>query len=208
MPVPLKTNNTDFFKNNYDKNQLVKDQEMLAKYTNNAGWLAIEKAKEGIDEAASRICRADQEQYDIDVYDCADLVNIKQHPVLLREVDQKNPIWFDASLDNLLSAYRALGGGYKSLGQLLAEKKDTERESLQLYLKAIETYRKGVSQDPKEETIDIKFIIIICQNKKVIVLGDFNIAPNKVDSYDQNLRVTLYPHLRPTFPGFSESICR
>ena len=146
-------------KNNYDKNQLVKDQEMLAKYTNNAGWLAIEKAKEGIDEAASRVCRADQEQYDIDVYDCADLVNIKQHPVLLREVDQKNPIWFDASLDNLLSAYRALGGGYKALGQLLAEKKDTERESLQLYLKAIETYRKGVSQDPKEETIDIKFII-------------------------------------------------
>ena len=146
-------------KNNYDKNQLVKDQEMLAKYTNNAGWLAIEKAKEGIDAAASRICRADQEQYDIDIYDCADLVNIKQHPILLREVDQKNPIWFDQSLDDLLSGYRALGGGYKALGQLLAEKKDTERESLQLYLKAIETFRAGVSQDPKEETIDIKFLI-------------------------------------------------
>ena len=45
------------------------------------------------------------------------------------------------------------------MGQLLAEKKDTERESLQLYLKAIETFRAGVSQDPKEETIDIKFLI-------------------------------------------------
>ena len=64
-----------------------------------------------------------------------DLVNIK-HICFTTKVDQKNPIWFDASLDNLLSTYRALGGGYKSLGQLLAEK-DTERESLQLYLKAM-----------------------------------------------------------------------
>ena len=87
---------------------------MLAKYTNNAGWLAIEKAK-GMMKRKPNI-RADQEQYDIDVYDCMNLVNIKRASVL--QMNQKNPIWFDASLDNLLSAYRALGGGYKSLGQL------------------------------------------------------------------------------------------
>ena len=144
-------------KNNFNKDQLEIDQELFSSYSINASWLGISQAKQEIARASSQICRADQEQYDIELSDC-DLANIKQNPVVLRELDFENPVWYDANLDDLLRNYMALAGGYKDIARNLLEGENNERASLDLYLKAIDTYIEGISKDPKEETFILRFL--------------------------------------------------
>jgi len=105
-----------------NEDQLKKDQELFSAYSINASWLGISQAKQEIARASSQICRADQEQYDIELSDC-DLANIKQNPVVLRELDFENPVWYDANLDDLLRNYMALAGGYKDIARNLLEVK-------------------------------------------------------------------------------------
>ena len=138
-------------KNNFNKDQLEIDQELFSSYSINASWLGIAQAKQEIARASSQICRADQEQYDIELSDCEYLVNIKQNPVVLRELDFQNPVWYDANLNDLLGNYSALAGGYKDIARNLLET-NNEKGSLDLYLKAIDTYMEGISKDPKAET--------------------------------------------------------
>ena len=138
-------------KNNFNKDQLEIDQELFSAYSINASWLGIAQAKQEIARASSQICRADQEQYDIELSDCEYLVNIKQNPVVLRELDFQNPVWYDANLNDLLGNYSALAGGYKDIARNLLET-NNEKGSLDLYLKAIDTYMEGISKDPKAET--------------------------------------------------------
>ena len=93
-----KRNNNE--ENVINEDQLEKDQELFSAYSINASWLGISQAKEEIARAKSQICRADQEPHDHDTEhsDC-DLANIKQNPVVLRELDFENPVWYDANLD-------------------------------------------------------------------------------------------------------------
>ena len=138
-------------KNNFNEDQLEIDQELFSAYSINASWLGIAQTKQEIARASSQICRADQEQYDIELSDCDYLVNIKQNPVVLRELDFQNPVWYDANLNDLLRNYSALAGGYKDVARNLLET-NNEKGSLDLYLKAIDTYMEGISKDPKAET--------------------------------------------------------
>ena len=115
-----KRNNNE--ENVINEDQLEKDQELFSAYSINASWLGISQAKEEIARAKSQICRADQEPHDHDTEhsDC-DLANIKQNPVVLRELDFENPVWYDANLDDLLRNYMALAGGYKDIARNLLE---------------------------------------------------------------------------------------
>ena len=142
-----------------NEDQLKKDQEFFSAYSINASWLGISQAKQEIARAKNQICRADQEPHDHDTEhsDC-DLANIKQNPVVLRELDFENPVWYDANLDDLLRNYMALAGGYKDIARNLLESEDNERASLDLYLKAIDTYIEGISKDPEEETFILRFL--------------------------------------------------
>ncbi len=152
-----KRNNNE--ENVINEDQLEKDQELFSAYSINASWLGISQAKEEIARAKSQICRADQEPHDHDTEhsDC-DLANIKQNPVVLRELDFENPVWYDANLDDLLRNYIALAGGYKDIARNLLEGENNERASLDLYLKAIDTYIEGISKDPEEETFILRFL--------------------------------------------------
>ena len=134
-----KRNNNE--ENVINEDQLEKDQELFSAYSINASWLGISQAKQEIARAKNQICRADQEPHDHDTEhsDC-DLANIKQNPVVLRELDFENPVWYDANLDDLLRNYMALAGGYKDIARNLLEGENNERASLDLYLKAIDTY--------------------------------------------------------------------
>ena len=149
-----KRNNNE--ENVINEDQLKIDQELFSAYSINASWLGISQAKQEIARASSQICRADQEQYDIELSDC-DLVNIKQNPIVLRELDFENPVWYDYNLDSLVGNYMALAGGYKDIARNLLES-NNKRASLDLYLKAIDTYIEGISKDPKEETISLRFL--------------------------------------------------
>ena len=115
-----KRNNNE--ENVINEDQLEKDQELFSAYSINASWLGISQAKEEIARAKSQICRADQEPHDHDTEhsDC-DLANIKQNPVVLRELDFENPVWYDANLDDLLRNYMALAGGNKDIARNLLE---------------------------------------------------------------------------------------
>ena len=144
-----KRNNNE--ENVINEDQLKIDQELFSAYSINASWLGVAQAKQEIARASSQICRADQEQYDIELSDCEYLVNIKQNPVVLRELDFQNPVWYDANLNDLLGNYSALAGGYKDIARNLLET-NNEKGSLDLYLKAIDTYMEGISKDPKAET--------------------------------------------------------
>ncbi len=142
-----------------NEDQLEKDQKLFSAYSINASWLGISQAKQEIARAKSQICRADQEPHDHDTEhsDC-DLANIKQNPVVLRELDFENPVWYDANLDDLLRNYMALAGGYKDIARNLLEGENNERASLDLYLKSIDTYIEGISKDPEEETFILRFL--------------------------------------------------
>ena len=152
-----KRNNNE--ENVINEDQLKKDQELFSAYSINASWLGISQAKQEIARAKSQTCRADQEPHDHDAEhsDC-DLANIKQNPVVLRELDFENPVWYDANLDDLLRNYMALAGGYKDIARNLLEGENNERASLDLYLKAIDTYIEGISKDPEEETFILRFL--------------------------------------------------